>query len=41
MSVRLRPFIEEELNAKDRSVCVEALDTERGSIMVRKDFERR
>lgn len=41
VSVRLRPFIDEELNSKDRSICVEHIDMERGLIVVKKDFEKR
>jgi kinesin family member 5 len=53
VSVRLRPFIEEELSSKDRSVCIENIDTEKNAIisisygnstflpLVKKDFEKR
>jgi kinesin family protein 5/centromeric protein E len=41
VSVRLRPFIDEEINCKDRSVAVEHLDIEKGIIVIKKDFEKR
>ncbi|KAM3135862.1 hypothetical protein pb186bvf_011991 [Paramecium bursaria] len=49
VAVRLRPFIEEELMSKDKSVCIDSLDQNKNMIIskhqdqkkVKKDFEKR
>lgn len=49
VAVRLRPLIEDELIAKDRSVCIETIDPFKKLLigiiviqqLVKKDFEKR
>lgn len=51
VAVRLRPLIEDELISKDKSICVENVDTLKKTIiskmhdlfcfLVKKDFEKR
>ncbi|CAD8201731.1 unnamed protein product [Paramecium octaurelia] len=41
VAVRLRPLLDEELLTKDKSVCVDSIDTSKKSIIIKKDFEKR
>lgn len=49
VAVRLRPLIEDELVAKDRSICIETIDPFKKLLiginihqpLVKKDFEKR
>ncbi|CAD8110627.1 unnamed protein product [Paramecium sonneborni] len=41
VAVRLRPLIEQELLAKDKAICVDSIDNQKKSIIIKKDFEKR